>query len=127
MGVNKVILLGNVGSDPEIKSLPNGTMLAKFGLATSDRRRKDEHGKPATEWHTVVAWDKLAECVVKPYVTKGTQLYLEGSIRTRTYEKDGQRRYFTEIHADQVELLGGGTQTERPAVEPEPDDDDLPF
>jgi single-strand DNA-binding protein len=126
MGVNKVMLLGNVGSDPEIRSLPNGTTLAKFSLATSDRRRKDEHGKPATEWHNIIAWGKLAEAVIKPYVVKGSQLYLEGSIRTRTYEKDGQRRHYTEIHADQVELLSGGSQASMPEPGPD-DDDDLPF
>ena len=107
MGVNKVILVGNVGRDPEIKSLPSGTRLATFSLATTDRRSKDESGNPRTEWHNLVVWDKLAD-VVERYVTKGKQLYIEGQIRTRSYEKDGQKKFFTEIHVQQMEMLGGG-------------------
>jgi single-strand DNA-binding protein len=107
MGVNKVILVGNVGRDPEIKSLPSGTRLATFSLATTDRRSKDENGNPRTEWHNLVVWDKLAD-VVERYVTKGKQLYIEGQIRTRSYEKDGQKKFFTEIHVQQMEMLGGG-------------------
>lgn len=109
MGVNKVILIGNVGGDPVCKTTPSGTELAKFSLATTDRRRKDERGNPATEWHSIVAFGKLATAVIRPYVKKGSKLYLEGSIHTRTYEKDGIKRYFTEIHADQLELLGDGS------------------
>lgn len=107
MGINKVILVGNVGRDPEIKSLPSGTRLATFSLATTDRRSKDESGNPRTEWHNLVVWDKLAD-VVERYVTKGKQLYIEGQIRTRSYEKDGQKKFFTEIHVQQMEMLGGG-------------------
>jgi single-strand DNA-binding protein len=107
MGVNKVILVGNVGRDPEIKALPSGTRLATFSLATTDRRSKDESGNPRTEWHNLVVWDKLAD-VVERYVTKGKQLYIEGQIRTRSYEKDGQKKFFTEIHVQQMEMLGGG-------------------
>ena len=107
MGINKVILVGNVGRDPEIKSTQSGVRLAKFSLATTDRRFKDENGQPRTEWHNIVAWRGLAD-IVERYVTKGKQLYIEGQIRTRTYEQDGQTKYFTEIHADEMELLGGG-------------------
>jgi len=107
MGVNKVILVGNVGRDPEIKSLPSGTRIATFSLATTDRRSKDDDGNPRTEWHNLVVWDRLVD-VVERWVTKGKQLYIEGQIRTRTYETDGQKKYFTEIHVREMEMLGGG-------------------
>jgi single-strand DNA-binding protein len=105
MGVNKVILVGNVGRDVEFRATQGGQNLAKFSLATTDRRFKDEKGNPRTEWHNIVAWGKLAE-VCDRYVKKGKQLYIEGQIRTRTYEQDGQKKYFTEIHVEQMEMLG---------------------
>lgn len=105
MGINKVILVGNVGRDPEFKSLPSGTNLATFSLATTDKRFKDENGEPHTEWHNIVVWGRQAE-IASQYITKGKQLYVEGRIRTRTYEKDGQKKYFTEVHCDRFELLG---------------------
>jgi single-strand DNA-binding protein len=105
---NKVILVGHVGRDPEIKSLPSGTRLATFSLATNERR-KDQDGNwgEHTEWHNLVVWDRLVD-VVERFVTRGKQLYIEGRIRTRTYETDGQKKYFTEIHVRELELLGGG-------------------
>jgi len=105
MGVNKVILVGNVGRDVEMRTLPSGTHIATFSLATSDRRSKDEQGNPRTEWHNIVAWGKTAEFCDR-YVQKGSQLYIEGSIRTRNYEQDGQRKYFTEIHVREIEFVG---------------------
>ena len=133
MGVNKVILVGNVGRDPEIKSLPSGTRLATFSLATTDRRFKDENGEPRTEWHNIVAWSGLAD-VVERYVTKGKQLYIEGRIRTRSYEQDGQKKYFTEIHVSEMEMLGGrgsgdggGMRDPGPAGGFPDDMDDVPF
>lgn len=133
MGINKVILVGNVGRDPEIKSLPSGTRLATFSLATTDRRFKDENGNPRTEWHNCVAWSGLAE-VVEKYVTKGKQLYIEGQIRTRNYEQDGQKKYFTEIHINEMELLGGrpssdggGPRDPGPSAGFPDDADDVPF
>jgi single-strand DNA-binding protein len=106
MGINKAILLGNVGRDPEIKSLPSGMRLATFSLATTDRRSKDENGNPRTEWHNIVAWDRMVD-VIENYVTKGKQLYIEGQIRTRKYEVDGVTKYRTEVHIREMELLGG--------------------
>jgi single-strand DNA-binding protein len=106
MGINKAILLGNVGRDPELKTLPSGVRIATFSLATTDRRSKDENGNPRTEWHNLVAWDKLAE-VVERYVTKGKQLYIEGQMRTRKYEVEGVTKYRTEIHIREMEMLGG--------------------
>jgi len=134
MGINKVILVGNVGRDPEMKSLPSGTHLCKFSLATTDKRSKDENGNPRTEWHNIVTWGKLAE-ICDRYVTKGKQLYIEGSIRTRSYEQDGQKKYFTEIHASTMEMLGprqgdsGDSRSDYGSVsQGYPDDvDDVPF
>jgi len=135
MGINKVILVGNVGREPELRALPSGTHLCKFSLATNEPRFKDQNGEPHTEWHNIVTWGKLAE-FCSQYVTKGRQLYIEGRIRTRTYEKNGQRLYFTEIHADVVELLG--SRQSQPGAVPGPgpelgpggypdDTDDVPF
>lgn len=105
MGVNKVILVGNVGRDPEVRTLSSGTRLAKFSLATTDRRSKDRDGNPRTEWHNIVAWAGLADFCER-YIKKGTQLYVEGSIRYDTYEKDGQKKYFTEINAREIQFVG---------------------
>jgi single-strand DNA-binding protein len=133
MGINKVILVGNVGRDPEIKSLPSGSRLATFSLATTDRRSKDENGNPRTEWHNLVAWGRLAD-VVEQYVTKGKQLYIEGQIRTRSWEQDGQKKYFTEIHIQEMEMLGGRQSSDGGGFrDPGPgggfpnDVDDVPF
>jgi len=134
MGINKVILVGNVGRDPEIKVLTSGTRLATFSLATTDRRSKDENGDPRTEWHNVVAWSGLAD-VVERYVTKGKQLYIEGQIRYRTWEPEpGQKKYFTEIHVQEMELLGGrpssgggGPREAGPSGSFPDDKDDVPF
>lgn len=105
MGVNKVILVGNVGRDPEVRSTASGTRLAKFSLATTDHRSKDQDGNPRTEWHNIVAWAYLADFCEK-YIRKGTHLYVEGNIRYDTYEKDGQKKYFTEIHAREIQFVG---------------------
>jgi len=128
MGVNKVILVGNVGRDPEFKTLPSGTHLATFSLATTDRRFKDENGNPRTEWHNIVAWGKTAE-FCNSYVKKGSQLYIEGSIRTRSYEQNGQKKYYTEIHVREMEFVGsrrsdgGGYHSDTP---PPPDESMAP-
>ena len=137
MGINKVILVGNVGRDVEVRATQSGQNLAKFSLATTDRRFKDENGNPRTEWHNIVAWGKLAE-ICDRYVTKGKLLYIEGQIRTRTYEQDVQEKSFTEIYADQMEMLGspssggGGAGAPREdygsVAQGFPDDaDDVPF
>ncbi len=107
MSVNKVILVGNVGKDPEVRYLEKGVAVAKFPLATSETYKgKDGEKVTTTEWHNVVLWRGLAETVEK-YVKKGSQLYIEGKIRTRTYDdKDGNKRYVTEIVADLMQMLG---------------------
>ena len=107
--VNKVILLGNVGKDPEIRSTGGGTMVANFTLATSDRQ-KDAQGnwQDRTEWHNLVAFTRLAE-IVRDYVKKGTKLYVEGKIQTRSWDdkESGQKRYRTEIIVNDLSLLSG--------------------
>lgn len=107
MSVNKVILVGNLGKDPELRYTPSGTAVATFSLATSERY-KDREGQQQekTEWHNIVAWRNLAEICGK-YLHKGKQVYIEGKIQTRSYEdRDGNRRYMTEIVADQMQMLG---------------------
>jgi single-strand DNA-binding protein len=108
MSVNKVILVGNLGGDPESRTTGGGTVVTTIRLATSDRR-KDEAGQwtDHTEWHRVVAFGKVAENIAK-YLKKGRQIYVEGKIRTRKWQdKDGQDRYTTEVVADTVQFLGG--------------------
>lgn len=142
MSVNKVILVGNVGRDPETKHLDKGVAVSNFSLATTENYTSKTGEKVSTtEWHNIVAWRGLAE-VVEKYVKKGSQLYIEGRLRTRTYEKDGIKHYATEIFANSIELLGKREgQAEipgQPAVteqlqavsEPDfsqPEEDDLPF
>lgn len=107
MSVNKVILVGNVGKDPEIRHLDSGVAMATFPLATSETyTAKNGEKVTTTEWHNIVLWRGLAE-VAEKYVTKGRQLYIEGRIRTRSYDdKDGVKRYTTEIYGDVMQMLG---------------------
>lgn len=108
MSVNKVILLGNVGKDPEVRYLDSGVAVATFPLATSDRAYTLANGTQVperTEWHNIVLWRGLAETAEK-YVHKGDKLYIEGKIRTRSYDDQaGVKRYVTEIFADNMEML----------------------
>ncbi|MEA2043371.1 MAG: single-stranded DNA-binding protein [Bacteroidota bacterium] len=111
MSVNKVILVGRVGNDPEIKYIKEDVPVAKFSLATNERyKTRDGEKREDTEWHNIVIWRGLAK-VVETYVKKGDQLYLEGKITTRQYEKDGQTKYFTEIVAREMQMLGGADRT----------------
>lgn len=107
--VNKVILLGNVGKDPETRSTAGGTLVANFTLATSDRQ-KDAQGnwQDRTEWHNLVAFTRLAE-IVRDYVKKGSKLYVEGKIQTRSWDdkETGAKRYRTEIIVNDISLLSG--------------------
>jgi|SRR5574344_757667 single-strand DNA-binding protein len=107
MSLNKVMLIGNVGKDPEVRHLESGVVTASFTIATTERY-KDRNGemKDQTEWHNIVCWRSLAE-IVEKYVKKGTQLYIEGKIKSRSYnDKDGITRYVTEIVADSLQMLG---------------------
>ena len=149
MSVNKAILVGNVGKDPEVRHLEGGTLVARFTLATSETyKNKSGELVKNTEWHNIVAWRQLAELADK-YIRKGSQLYVEGKITNRQFDdKDGNKRYTTEIVADNIRLLGrkdengytpgpaqsqGSSQgtSSSPAYEPDPEvsieSDDLPF
>jgi single-strand DNA-binding protein len=142
-GVNKVILVGNLGADPEVRHLENGVTVANFNLATSETFKDRQTGekREQTEWHRVVVWRGLAE-VVEKYVKKGSKVYVEGKLRTRKWEKDGIERYSTEIQADELTMLDRPTSSapptnalpnQAPAVQPSSmpaggnEDDDLPF
>lgn len=106
--VNKVILIGNLGKDPETRYLPSGEALTSFSIATSETWKDKTSGekKEATEWHRISAFGKLAE-ICGEYLRKGSQVYIEGSLRTRKWQdKEGQDRYTTEIRADQMRMLG---------------------
>jgi single-strand DNA-binding protein len=143
--VNKVILVGNLGRDAELKFSPSGFPIASFSLATTDRRKdKDGQWQDKTEWHRIKLLGKQAESL-NDYLKKGKQIYVEGRIETRSWDdKDGQKRYMTEIIADRIQLLGsrdggggrgrggdedfGGGYESGPAPSgPEMPDDDVPF
>ena len=140
--INKVILVGRLGKDPEIRSTPNGNNVAKFTIAT-DERYTDKAGEKQerTEWHNITAWGKLAE-ICGQYLRKGKLVYIEGSIRTDSWDdkESGQKRYRTEIVAREMKMLdrkrdsdeGGGYGARRPAAAtaggpPMDDDDEVPF
>lgn len=129
MGINKIILIGNVGSAPEINNVGD-TQVAKFTLATSETY-KDKNGEKqtVTEWHNLAAWRGLAK-VVEQYVKKGAKLYVEGKITYRNYEKDGVKKYYTEIVVNNMEMLGGKQETNtgnQADIVPAEKDMDLPF
>ena len=140
MSVNKVILIGNLGKDPEVRYTANGKAVARFSLATSEVWNDAEGDRQErTEWHNIIVWGKQGETCGQ-YLAKGRQAYIEGSIRSRSYDdKNGQKRYITEIVAQRVRFLGGGGGTRvAPEVEGEapgeaaagqgpPLDDDIPF
>ncbi len=144
-GVNKVILIGNLGADPETRYAPSGTAIANVRLATTDSRRDKESGEQIdrTEWHNIVFFSRLAE-IVSEYLRKGSQVYVEGRLQTRKWQdRDGNDRYTTEIVADNMQMLGsrggGGASappkerggSSQPAAKPQPasefEDDEIPF
>ncbi len=141
-GVNKVILVGNLGKDPEVRHLENGAVVANFPLATTESY-KDKNGnrQDQTEWHNIVLWRGLAQ-IAEKYLNKGSQVFIEGKIRSRSWQdKDGNTRYTTEIVGDNMTMLGGRSENSSPRAEqndtaktPEAiskteneEDDDLPF
>ena len=129
MSVNKVILVGNVGRDPESRYLPNGDPVVGLSLATTEKwKAKDGSKQEATQWHRVSFFGKLAE-IVGEYVKKGSQIYVEGRIEYREYEKDGVKRYSTDIIADKLQMLGGKPSEgkRREAEGSDTDDSSIPF
>ncbi len=144
MSVNRIILVGNVGKEPEIRYLDSGVALCKFPLATNEKyKNKNGENVKNTEWHNIILWRKLAE-IAEKYVKKGDLLYLEGKISTRSYDdKEGNKRYITEVIVDNMKMLGkrqGGegaetdsyqeqTEEAAPQFDQEADNetDDLPF
>lgn len=137
--VNKVILIGNLGSDPEVKYTPSGAAVANFNLATNESwTGKDGKKEERTEWHRIVAWSKLAE-LCGEYLSKGRPVYIEGRLQTRDWtDKDGNKRYTTEIVAQTLQFLGSpGERGSRPtasssgqgmeAAAPVDVEDDIPF
>ncbi len=140
-GINKVILIGNLGSDPEVRYTPSGVAVANFSIATSEEWKDKDSGekKERTEWHRIVAWRRLGE-ICGEYLSKGRQVYVEGRIQTNTWEdKEGNKRYTIEIVANTVQFLGGPGSADmgRPESPPVPEfpgtpatgagDDDIPF
>ncbi len=142
--VNKAILIGNLGRDPEIRSTQAGSKIANFSIATSEKWKNKQTGQneERTEWHRIVVFGTLAE-IVEKWVTKGMKIYIEGKIVTREWEdKDGAKRYTTEIHADTLTMLGGkengdkddaprkssapATKAKAPVADA-PFDDEIPF
>jgi len=134
--VNKAILIGNLGADPELRYTPGGQAVASFSMATTEKfKNKDGEQQERTEWHNIVCWGRQAE-IANEYLRKGSSVYIEGRIQTRSYDdKDGIKRYRTEIVTRQMQLLGGRGQAQQapaqPQAAPEPeipaDDEDLPF
>jgi single-strand DNA-binding protein len=145
-GVNKVILVGRLGKDPEVRNLENGASVANFTMATSETYKDKTTGerKEVTEWHNIVLWRGLADIAAK-YLHKGDLVYIEGKLRTRSWEKEGVTRYTTEIVGDNMTMLGskqggssGGDKSSAPQYSAQADDsfkpsnesgatDDLPF
>jgi single-strand DNA-binding protein len=126
-GVNKVIIIGNLGQDPEVRYTPNGAAVCNLSVATSLEWNKDGEKKDITEWHRIVAFKGLAENCGK-YLSKGSKVYVEGRLQTRKWEKDGQTHYSTEIVANDVQFLSGVPLKEKVEQrETQPQDDDIPF
>ena len=140
-GINKVILVGNLGRDPEVSYTPSGTAVAKFSIATSEKWTDKETGekKDKTEWHRITAFGRLGE-ICGEYLSKGKQVYIEGKLQYGSYEKDGVTRYTTDIIANQMQMLGSrgdanmgssmGSSSQGvngPPMQQGPNDEDIPF
>ena len=127
-GVNKVIIIGRMGKDPEVKQAGQNTV-ANFSLATDESYKKDGQKVEKTEWHNIVAWGRLAE-IVRDYTSKGSQIYVEGKLQTRQWDdKQGNKRYTTEIVAQSIQLLGSKNVSHETAQEIEAGDKsgEIPF
>ena len=132
--INKVILIGNLGADPEIRYTQSGTPVATFNVATTEKwKGQDGEMQEQTEWHRIVAWQRLAE-ICQEYLAKGSRVYIEGKLQTRKWkDQNGNDRYTTEIVAREMKMLssrdgnGSNTQRDDPPPQPPPMADDVPF
>jgi single-strand DNA-binding protein len=131
-GLNKVMLIGRLGKDPEIRYMQNGTAVANFTMATNRPVKKGDSWEEETDWHRIVAWDKLAEIASK-YMKKGQMVYIEGQLRTKDWEdKEGNKRQTTEVFAKDLQLLSPKSQSEQSnedqyTASSGHDDEDVPF
>lgn len=136
-GVNKVIIVGNLGQDPDMRYTPTGAAVCSISVATTESWNKDGQKQEKTEWHRIIIWNKRAEVCAK-YLAKGSKVYIEGKLQTRSFDKDGIKKYITEIVATDVQFLsrneGGGTQERTAPSQPQSNDDyapscddDIPF
>lgn len=133
MSLNKAMLIGNVGQDPEIRHMPNGNAVANLSVATSETWKDKNTGdnQEKTEWHRVVVFGNLAN-IVESYVRKGSKLYIEGKIQTRSWEQDGAKKYSTEIVANQLQMLNrvessGSVDNSQQKQDNENQFEDIPF
>ena len=128
--INKALIIGRLGRDPEVKYTPSGVAVCNFSVATSETWKDKQTGerKEKTEWHRISCYRKLAE-ICGQYLKKGREAYIEGKLQTRSWDQDGSKRYITEIIADTVQFLGGQGQVEEKPYTVTPDDDnsDIPF
>lgn len=140
-GINRVILIGNLGKDPDVITFENGVKKATFSLATSESYKNKEGNRvDQTEWHNIIMWRGLAD-IAERFLRKGNQIYLEGKLKTRSYEQDGIKKYITEIFVDNMTMLGskrdaeGGQPSSNQPAQSQPAEekdiqaptDDLPF
>lgn len=129
-GVNKAIILGNLGKDPEIKTLDSGKRMATFSVATSEAYTNQAGERvESSEWHNIVFFGKVVD-VIEKYLKKGSQVYIEGKLNTRSYEdKDGNKKYTTQVIGDNLTLLGKPAQSNEPSIQTNTQGgvDDLPF
>ena len=144
--MNKVILIGRLGKDPESKTTNSGMVITNFSIATDDRKKVGDTWEKITDWHNIVTFGKTAEIAAK-YLSKGSQCAIDGKIKTESYEKNGEKRWATKIIAEKIELLGGGSENQKSYAKEEAknpftsynnmqkieekqisfDDDDIPF
>jgi single-strand DNA-binding protein len=109
-GINKVMLLGHLGKDPEVRVLQSGISVANVSIATTEKRKIDGEWQDQTEWTRLVFWDKLAE-IATQYLQKGSKIFIEGKLKTRSYEQNGETKYITEVHVNELVMLDSGSES----------------
>jgi single-strand DNA-binding protein len=124
--LNKVLLIGNVGKQPEVRVTQKGTNMVKFSVATSEKYKKDGQYQTITEWHNIIVYGKLCEFVAQ-YVGKGSKIWLEGKINTTSYDKDGQRKYVTNIIASNIQILSDKKEDKQDDLNQDFNNDDIVF